>query len=128
MPATKDSILAKKIKSAEAQNNQGRTSRIKVVERTGSTIEAKLSRKAPWPTVRFEENEECFYFMTSKEAKSSCRTPGVGYVIICDLCANEEGRISTYQGETGKNLRVKGRKRLREFKGGNTSNCMVLHK
>ena len=76
VPATKDSILAKKIKSAEAQNNQGRTSRIKVVERTGSTIEAKLSRKAPWPTVRCEEKEECFYCMTSKEAKSSCMLGG----------------------------------------------------
>ena len=127
VPATKDSILAKKIKSAEAQNNQGRTSRIKVVERTGSTVEAKLSRKAPWPTVRCEEKQECFYCTTSKEAKTSCRTPGVGYVIICDLCANEEGRISTYQGETGKNLHVRGKKHLQEFKGGCSSNCMVIH-
>ena len=127
VPATKDSVLAKKIKLAEAQNNQGRSSRIKIVEKTGSTVKDSLCRKAPWPTGRCEEREDCFYCLTSHEAKCSCRTPGVGYEIICELCANEDGRISTYQGETGKNLRVRGRKHLQEFKGGNPSNCMVIH-
>ena len=64
--------------------------------------------------------------MTSQESKASCRTPGVGYQIICTLC-KEDGRISSYEGETSRNLKVRGSKHLQEFKGGNSSNCMVIH-
>ena len=126
VPATKDSVLVRRIKEAEALNRQGRSQRIKIVERTGSTIKSMLSKKAPWPSSRCQAEEECFYCMTSPQGKGSCRNTGVGYRIICTLCT-EEGRVSSYEGETGRNLKVRGSKHLQEFKGGNSSNCMVIH-
>ena len=47
VPATKDSELAKRIKEAEAANRQGRKGRIKIVEKVGSTIKIRLSKKTP---------------------------------------------------------------------------------
>ena len=125
VPATKGSALARRIKEAEVSNRQGRHSRIKVVERSGPTVKSKLSKKAPWGNKRCGA-EDCMYCLTSKEATFSCRTPGVGYSITCELCS-AGGLVSKYQGETGKNLYARGRMHIQEFKASTQSNCMVIH-
>ena len=56
----------------------------------------------------------------------SCRKPGVGYRIVCTLCGTN-GTVAQYQGESGRNLFTRGKEHLREFRGNNSSNCMVIH-
>ena len=58
--------------------------------------------------------------------KVSCRRPGVGYKIVCTLC-QANGTIAEYYGESGRNLFTRGKEHLREFRGGISSNCMVIH-
>ena len=48
VPATERSTLAKQIRKVEFENKQGRQSRIKVVERTGSTVLSHLSTNYSW--------------------------------------------------------------------------------
>lgn len=50
VPATSGAKLATILKNLEAQNVQGRRSRIKVVERSGKCVKDLLSKSYPWPT------------------------------------------------------------------------------
>ena len=51
------------------------------------------------------------------------RRPGVGCTITCTLC----GVLAQYQGESGRNMFARGKDHLREFRGLDTTNCMVIH-
>ena len=48
VPHTPRGILAKTMREKEAQNNQGRRIRFKIVEKGGVTLEQMLRRSNPW--------------------------------------------------------------------------------
>ena len=66
VPATSGSKLATILKNHEAQNVQGRRSRIKVVERSGKCVKDLLSKSYPWPTDRCSDTG-CFPCSTGKK-------------------------------------------------------------
>ena len=126
VPATPSSSLAKILKDHEALNNQGRTSRIKVVERAGKSVKRVLAPNNPWEIQRCGDLE-CFPCTSTKgPVRVSCRVPGVVYSIICVLC-EADGKEAFYFGESGKNCYERGRKHLEQFNAGVQSHCMTIH-
>ena len=110
----------------EQQNNQGRLSRVKIVERAGRSVKNILAPNDPWGVTKCTD-PDCFPCSTSVGSmKVSCRTPGVLYQIICKLC-EAEGKRSVYIGQSGKNSYSRGRKHLEDYKAGSSSHCMSTH-
>ena len=126
VPATPLSSLANLLQKHETQNNQGRTSRIKIVERAGRSLKTILAPNCPWGVQKCTD-AKCFPCSTSTgPLKVSCRTPGVVYSIVCVFC-EEAGLEAIYFGESGHNCYTRGRKHLDDFHAGITSNCMSIH-
>ena len=126
VPATPGSVLANAIRDVEKQNRQGRKSRVKIVEQSGSTVRNILAKNYPW---EFSEcsDPECFPCSSGGTSKKiSCRRPGVGYKIYCNIC-KDAGALATYQGESGRNLYSRGKEHLQGLSAGTTSNCLVIH-
>ena len=95
--AKPSSSLAKILKDHEAQNNQGRTSRIKVVERAGRSVKSVLAPNNPWDIQRCGD-VGCFpCTSTTGPVRVSCRVPGVVYSIIYVLC-EADGKEAFYFG------------------------------
>ena len=125
VPATENSVLAKTLREHEQQNLQGRTSRIKIVEKSGKSVRQILSRSYPWPTKKCEDLE-CFPCSSSSKVSFSCRIPGAGYNIFCTEC-EKLGVPYVYYGETGQNLFTRGSQHRDEFRRRLSTNCMVIH-
>ena len=125
VPATPDSILAKMIRDCEERNSQGRSVKIKIVERSGRSVKNHLAPNYPWAPHTCSD-KDCFPCSTSTSIKISCRKPGVGYKISCTICSSI-GVSSVYEGESGKCLYERGKKHLSEFHSGLSSNAMVIH-
>ena len=122
VPFTPGSELANRIRDIEADNRQGRSSRIKVVERAGKSLLNSLSNNYPWPAEACSD-VNCFPCSTNVSGKfQSCRRPGMSYKISCTICSS-----AVYEGETSKCLYVRGKKHLGELSTGNKSNAMVIH-
>ena len=106
VPSTPDSRLANVIREAEKANRQGRESRIKVVEQSGSTVRDVLAKNYPWEYTACED-PQCFPCSTRGKSSSkkmvSCRRPGVGYRILCLSC-RDSGIIAVYHGESGRSM------------------------
>ena len=87
-----------------------------------------MSRSYPWATLPCQDNR-CFPCSTApanRPNKLSCRTPGVGYKIVCLLC-KELGKDSSYQGETGRNAYTRGKEHLQKLASGSKSSPLVNH-
>ena len=126
VPSTPNSALAKTLREHEALNNQGRVSRIKIVEKAGRSLKSILAPNDPWGVSKCAD-PECFVCSTSVgDLKVSCRTPGILYKIFCTRC-EEEGKKSVYVGQSGKNGYSRGKKHLEDFAARNNSHCMVIH-
>ena len=122
VPYTPGSALAKRIRSLEAANSQGRESRIKVVESAGMTLINALSNNYPWAPGACSDTE-CFPCSTNTSGRFvSCRKPGMSYKIVCTMCSS-----AVYEGETSLCLYERGKKHLSELSSGLQSNCMVIH-
>ena len=127
VPATPHSALAKTLQKHESENNQGRKSRVKIIEKAGRSVKSLLAPNNPWSATKCGD-EECFMCSTATgPLKLSCRVPGVLYTIVCVLCEEEGGKSAVYYGESGKNCYERGKKHLEQFKAGNASHCMTIH-
>ena len=126
VPATPHSALAKLLQNHEKQNNQGRTSWIKIVERVGISLKNKLAPNDPWGISKCQDLD-CFPCTTNMEpAKVSCRTPGIIYNIFCNIC-RDVNRKAVYVGQSGKNAYSRGKDHTDAFLAGNSSHCLVIH-
>ena len=106
VPHTPHGELARRIKEKEAQNNQGRKIRFKIVEKSGITLEQKLRRSNPWSGERCGR-QECFPCRT--DDGGDCRREGVTYSLICEECGDN---VCEYFGETGRNAFTRGLEHL----------------
>ena len=97
VPATPESELAKRMRKVEMDNTQGRQSRIRVVERSGTTIKDTLGTHYPWKYDRCDKTD-CFLCLTSTKNVVSCRKQGMGYIITCTACS-DSGLLAKYEGE-----------------------------
>ena len=102
VPHTPRGELAKRMKEKEAQNNQGRSIRFRIVEKGGITLEQKLRRSNPWA------GEKCGRpkcFPCRSERGGNCYRESVTYTIWCEECGEE---VATYIGESGRNAFTRG--------------------
>ena len=106
-------------------NNQGRKSRFRIVERSGQTVRDIIGTGYPWNYEKCDK-EDCFLCRTSIKKNVSCQKQGMAYQILCTACSNQ-GVISEYEGETGRSLYARGSQHLSEFRRQVTSNCMTIH-
>ena len=120
VPATPESELAKHIMKVEMENTQGRQYRIKVVERSGTTIKDTIGTRYPWKYDRCSKSD-CFLCTSSAKNVVSCQKQGMGYIITCTAC-KDSGLLAKYEGETGRSLHERGSSHISEFKRKVSSN------
>ena len=129
VPSTPDCRLANVIREVEKANRQGRESRIKVVEQSGSTVRDILAKNYPWEYTACDDLQ-CFPCSTRGKSSSkkmvSCRRPGVGYWILCLSC-KDSGIIAVYHGESGRSMYTRGKEHLEGLRNGTASNCLMIH-
>ena len=102
VPHTPGGELARRMRLKEAQNNQGRKIRLKIIEKSGITLEQKLRRSNPWA----KENcgrPKCF--SCSSGGGGNCWRESVTYILWCDECGIE---VAAYYGESGRNSYSRG--------------------
>ena len=106
VPHTPGGELARRMRTKEAENNQGRRVRFKIVEKGGMTLEQRLRRSDPWsggPCGR----RRCF--PCRREGGGDCWAEGVAYSLWCLECGYQ---VARYQGETGRNAYSRGLEHL----------------
>ena len=90
----------------EEMNNQGRTIRFKIVEKSGVSLEQKLRKSNPWGGERCGR-PNCFQCRTDEGG--DCWRESVTYSLVCEECGEE---ICKYFGESGRNGFTRGGEHL----------------
>ena len=111
VPHTPGGELEKRIRLKEAQNNQGRKIRFKIVAKSGVTLEQKLRRSNPWAGGGCGQ-DGCFPCRGGGEGGGDCRRESVTYTLWCERCRVEVHRVVEYKGETGRNACSRGSEHL----------------
>ena len=106
VPHTPRGALAKAMREKEAQNNQGRKIRFKIVEKGGVSLERKLRRSNPWAGGKCGR-PRCFQCRGVKGG--DCWAESVNYKLFCDECGEE---VAVYIGESGRNGFTRGGEHL----------------
>ena len=89
--------LAKRMRMKEAQNNQGRRIRFKIVEKGGITLEQLLRRSNPRAGEGCER-PKCF--PCSSGGGGNCWREAITYLLWCEECGI---KVAAYKGESGRN-------------------------
>ena len=97
VPHTPRGELAQRMRAKEAENNQGRQIRFKIIEKGGVSLEQKLRRSNPWSGEKCGR-PRCFPCMS--EEGGNCWVEGVTYSLWCGQCGRQ---VAQYKGETGRN-------------------------
>ena len=118
VPHTPRGVLAKAMREKEAQNNQGRKIRFKIVERGGVTLEQKLRRSNPWAGGECGR-PRCF---PCRGDGGNCSTESITYTLWCEECGDE---VAAYKGESGRNAYSRGIEHL-EYLEANDEDKSVL--
>ena len=122
VPHTPGGELAKRMRSAEAQNHQGRKIRFKIVEKGGVTLERMLRRSNPWS----QENcgrAECFPCQGGEGG--TCWREGITYTLFCVECGEE---LAAYFGESGRNGFTRGKEHIEKYNAKDEDNSVLwLH-
>ena len=122
VPHTPRGALAKAMRAKEAQNNQGRKIRFKIVEKGGVTLERKLRRSNPWAGGKCGR-PRCF--QCRGEKGGNCWKESVTYNLWCDECGEE---VAVYKGETGRNAFCRGEEHLASLEAGDEDKSLLwLH-
>ena len=133
VPPTPGSKLAKMMRAKERTLNSNSAHRIKILEKGGHKLKDLVVKKNPFPT------EKCWNVKCPMCRKTSytdpgdlknhrlpCKTPGVGYEVICLTC-KEKGKTAKYFGETGRSMVVRGAEHVRDLESQKSSNALVKH-
>ena len=97
VPHTPGGVLARRMKDKEAENNQGRKIRFKIIEKGGVSLDQKLRRSNPWAGGKCGRRR-CFPCMGDKGGK--CWREGVTYSLWCKEC---DENVACYKGKTVRN-------------------------
>ena len=115
VPATPKAELKKKLQRKVDETDI----KIKVIEKTGSTLKRSL-QKTSISDKKECEDEECKICKTSK-VKGLCRKEGVTYEIVCKACKDK------YIGETGRSAWARMNEHLYEYKMRKESSVLWRH-
>ena len=105
-PHTPGGELAKRMRMKEAQNNQGRRIRFKIVEKGGITLEQLLRRSNPWAGEGCER-PKCF--PCSSGGGGNWWRESITYLLWCEECGI---KVVAYKGESGRNGFSRGEEHL----------------
>ena len=106
VPHTPRGELAQQMRAKEAENNQVRKIRFKIIEKGGVTLEQKLRKFKPWAGARYGR-QQCF--LCRSDQGGNCWREGVTYSLVCE----EYGvKVVEYKGETGRNAYITGKEHL----------------
>ena len=125
VPPTPRGILAKELTKREDELNKHSNSRIKIVEKGGVKIENILTTKNPFPKSKCKEKWCPLCQNSENKNKVFCYTNNVGYRWICKTC-QERNIDQSYEGETSRSARVRGKEHLDGFKSRNGSKMNFL--
>ena len=121
--ATPNGELIQRMRHIEEQYQIASDKRILFVERPGAKVVEQISLSDP-----FRQNctdSECLACKNSKSF-THCRKANVGYSLICKLC-DSRGILKTYEGETCRNIFLRGKEHLRSYKTNNQNSVMRKH-
>ena len=124
MEPTPNSELLKSMKETENQFKIDKESRIKFVEKAGIKNRDILRKSDPHKT-NCSPDVECLACHRSTTI-SDCKKSNVGYSIICELCESR-GVKMTYEGETSRNMFLRGSEHLRQLKNKSTNSVLFKH-
>ena len=116
VPHTPGGELARRMRPKEAENNQGRSVRFKIVEKGGRTLEQRLRRSDPWSGGNCGR-VRCFPCM--REGGGDCWAEGVAYSLWCLECGYQ---VARYCGETGRNAYCRGLEHLDKLEARDEAN------
>ena len=115
--------LLKQLKEIEEVYKIDEGKRIKFVEKSGKKIIDKIRVSDPFRSNCKEQ--ECLACRNS-EKFSNCRKTNIGYQITCKLCKSR-GKNRIYQGESSRNLYLRGREHLNQLKNEKSNSVMLKH-
>ena len=122
IPHTPGGLLARRMREKEADNNQGRRIRFKMIEKAGVTLERKLRRSNPWKGGNCGR-PRCF--PCRGEKGGDCWKEGVNYSLFCEECGE---RVAAYLGETHRNAYNRGVEHLDNLEAKNEDKSVLwLH-
>ena len=97
--------LAKRLRLAENKLAEITGWKVKVVEKSGTSIKQMLHKSNPWASVRCER-EDCFPCKTGDD-KADCHKRNILYESFCVIC-NEKGIEKVYVGESSRSSYERG--------------------
>ena len=113
IPPTPESTLAKALKRVCEEELKGSKISLSVQERGGKQLGQLLGTSVPGANNKKHcGRQSCFPCNTGQEGV--CRRTGVGYKIICNICAQTIS--SEYAGESGKNMFCRGEEHVADAK------------
>jgi len=121
IPATRNSELQKEMQ--KKVNNSG--IRIKIIERTGTSLKSKLQRSNPFRKMKCGRID-CFLCTT--DGKGDCNRSNIKYSIVC--LGDGEACSGVYHGETAENAYTRGKEHLQEIRAGKSrfnKHCAAKH-
>ena len=127
VPPTPGGILAKELKIREKEINRNSKERIKIVEKSGQSIENILSKKDPFEKENCIEKACPICKNPEKKKNILCNTNNVGYRWLCNTCKNRD-KVKVYEGETSRSARLRGKEHLDGYRRKTSDNVLYKHK
>ena len=120
--ATYGDTLLKMLKATEDKYKIADNKRIKFVSKSGTKLENLFKSKNPSK----RSCKECAKSGADENLQSNCKTNNVVYQGKCDTC-EEKGNTRVYDGETARNLNVRSKEHINEYKKLNNNSWMFKH-
>lgn len=102
VPRTDNGRLAKMLSESETRIRQVCTTKVRVVEKVGTTMKALLVKSNSWSGSRCPR-ANCLPCNTADDSPSDCRRRNVTYYTECQLCKKDGIKVQ-YIGETSNSL------------------------
>ena len=125
---TPNEELLNLLKEMEKKHKIGDKARIKFIQRSGVKTIDTLKVNDPFKANCFRKNCMACYDRHGqrKERYSICRKNNIGYCLQCCLCKSR-GLLRAYEGESSRNLYLRGLEHLNDFNGNNKKSVMKKH-
>ena len=133
VPSTPGGKLMKMLKSRFEEISIDPNFRIKFIEQGGSKIKNLLVKQNPFPT---SDCHDAICPICKKTSVSEtgdkptyrvpCSTESVGYRIVCLTC-KQQGKLATYEGETGRPAKVRFSEHIRDLQKNSDHSPLFKH-